>query len=293
VTPRARAIDLPAGTFHYLSWGDEHAAPILLLHGFPDHPHSWAPVAERLAAAGYRAVAPWMRGYFPSVAEGPYDLPRLGADAAALAGALADRPIAVVGHDWGAAATYAAIAASPERFACAVTLSVPHPLAFVRALRRPAQLRRSWYMFLMQVPLAAHLVQRRDFALVDRLWRAWSPGYRLPAHDRERLHRCLAASMPAPILYYRAWARGPRAALRGLRRITTPVRYLHGADDGCIGPEVATGQERWFCGPHDSAVIDGAGHFLQLEQPAAVATQILSWVARHADRDQNGCDART
>lgn len=293
MTPRAGAVDLPGGTFHYLSWGREGAPVVILLHGFPDHPHSWGPVAEILAQDGYRAIAPWMRGYFPSVAEGPYHLQQLGADAVALAGALGDGPVALVGHDWGAAATYAALAAAPEQFSCAVTLSVPHPIAFARALRRPAQLRRSWYMFLMQVPLAARLVRRRDFALIDRLWRDWSPGYRLPAADRERLHRCLAASMPAPILYYRAAARAPVRALRGLAGITTPVRYLHGADDGCIGPEAAAGQERWFAGPFDSAVIEGAGHFVQLEQPDAVATQITAWVARHGGRKQNGRDART
>jgi pimeloyl-ACP methyl ester carboxylesterase len=288
---RRGVVDVPGGRFYYLEVGDQEAPLVLCLHGFPDHPPSFGPLATRLAAAGHRVAAPWMRGYAPSQPTGPYDADRLGADAVELATALGGgAPVALVGHDWGAVATYAALAAAPARFRCAVTMAVPHPLAFARALvADPAQVARSWYMLFFQLPwLPERVVVRDDLAFVDRLWRDWSPGFRLDESDRAELFRCLAESMPAPLAYYRALLWPPGQALRRLRlasaphrRIEVPTLHLHGADDGCIGPGVGAGQERFFRGPFRSAVVDGAGHFLQLERPDTVAEHVLGWLRAH------------
>jgi pimeloyl-ACP methyl ester carboxylesterase len=261
---------------------------VIVAHGFPDHPPTFAPVIAGLAARGLDVVAPWMRGYHPSTTAGPFDADQLGADLIAVARALSGgRPTYLVGHDWGAIATYAAIA-GPDAGAitAAVTLAVPHPLAFLRALGRDGQWRRSWYMGLFQLPMSARVARARDFALVDRLWRAWSPGYRLPDDARAELHACLAASWPAPLLPYRAIVRPVAAARDRIRRaaaqsITLPVRYLHGADDGCISPGAARGQERYFAGALASEVIDGAGHFLHAELPDGVVERVDDWIAAH------------
>lgn len=262
---------------------------VIVAHGFPDHPPTFAPVIERLAARGLDVVAPWLRGYAPSTTTGPFDVDQLGADLVAVARALAgDRPTYLVGHDWGAAATYAALGAPEEMtFAAAVTLAVPHPIAFLRALRRDGQWRRSWYMGLFQLPLSDRIARARDFALIDRLWRTWSPGYRLPDAARDELHACLAASWPAPLMHYRAIARPVAAARARIRRasaqtITTPVRYLHGADDGCIAPGAARGQDRWLRGPLSAEIVDGAGHFLHVEVPDRVVERIADWIGAHS-----------
>src|SRR5687768_10783627 len=85
---------------------------VIVAHGFPDHPPTFAPVIAGLAARGLDVVAPWMRGYVPSTTAGPFDVDQLGADLLAVARALsAGRPAYLVGHDWGAIATYAALAA--------------------------------------------------------------------------------------------------------------------------------------------------------------------------------------
>jgi pimeloyl-ACP methyl ester carboxylesterase len=233
-----------------------------------------------LAAAGYRAVAPWMRGYAPSTLAGPYHAEQLAEDALAIGRALGGgRRFALIGHDWGAVATWAACARGPAELACAVTMAVPHPLAMIEHLaRRPAQVRRSWYMLFFQLPVVPErALARGDFALVDRLWRAWSPGFRLEAGPRQRLHRCLAASMPAPIQYYRAIARQLRDP-PPVGRIETPVLHLHGSEDGCIEPGAAQRQRRFLNGPFDSELIAQAGHFLQLERPAEVAARALRWL---------------
>jgi pimeloyl-ACP methyl ester carboxylesterase len=262
---------------------------VIVAHGFPDHPPTFAPVIARLAARGLDVVAPWLRGYAPSTTTGPFDVDQLGADLVAVARALAgDRPTYLVGHDWGAIAAYAALAAPAEiTFTAAVTLAVPHPIAFLRALRRDGQWRRSWYMGLFQLPLSDRIARARDFALIDRLWRTWSPGYRLADAARAELHACLAASWPAPLLHYRAIARPVAAARARIRRanaqtITTPVRYLHGADDGCIAPSAARGQDRWLRGPLSTEIVDGAGHFLHVEAPDHVALRIAEWIGAHS-----------
>jgi pimeloyl-ACP methyl ester carboxylesterase len=265
-------------------------ALVIVAHGFPDHPPTFAPVIAALASRGLDVVAPWSRGYAPSTLTGPFHADQLGADLLAIARALAaGRPAYLVGHDWGAVATYAAVAAGEDAgedtIAAAITLSVPHPIAFLRALRRDGQWRRSWYMGLFQLPFADRIARARDFALIDRLWRTWSPGVRLPPDARGELHRCLAESWPAPLAPYRAIIRPPgeaRARMqRAKRPLTTPVRYLHGADDGCISPAATRGQDRWFRGPFSEEIIPGAGHFLHVEVPDLVAARVDDWITRH------------
>ncbi|MEM7155393.1 MAG: alpha/beta hydrolase [Myxococcota bacterium] len=280
-------VETAQGRFAVLSVGDAEAPLVLCAHGFPDHPPSFGPLLCRLADAGYRAVAPWMRGYRPSVHHGPYHADQLAADLLAIADALgADERTAIVGHDWGAVATYAALQRAPQRFRRAVTMAVPHPAAFLGAVpRRPKQLVRSWYMMFFQLPrVPERALARRDHALIRRLWRDWSPGYALPDDRWQALRDCLAESMPAPIEYYRAITRPAAEALARTRRqfddgtIHTPTLYLHGADDGCIAPELAHEQGQFFAAEYQPIVLPGVGHFLQLEAPDLVADHVLKWL---------------
>jgi pimeloyl-ACP methyl ester carboxylesterase len=146
--------------------------------------------------------------------------------------------VELVGHDWGGAITYDACVTAPERIERAVTLAFPHPLTF---LSRPrlAQLRRSWYMGLFQLPGSGWMVTARDLALIDHLWRQWSPSLSLDPALQAELHEHLRASMPAPLKYYPAMLRpGMLGATRRLSQpIAVPLLQLHGADDGCILPQ--------------------------------------------------------
>lgn len=274
-------LSLPGGAFHALAWGDPAAPPLLWLHGFPDHPPTAAPFLAELARTR-RVIAPWLRGYAPSPLGGPYDLDTLAADAVALLERIADASgrADLIGHDWGAAIAYRVCATAPERVRRAVTLALPHPLTLMRALRRPAQLRRSWYMLLFQAPGAERIVRARRLALIDRLWRAWSPRFELDDERRAELHACLAASLPAPIEYYRAMVRplsGLRTRLAGWRPISTPLLQLHGEADGCVLPPRAPDERRFHA--RTLEIVSNAGHFLHLEQPAAMAVRVARWLA--------------
>ncbi|MEZ4401124.1 MAG: alpha/beta fold hydrolase [Kofleriaceae bacterium] len=271
------------GRFAALAAGAVDAPVVLVLHGFPDAPPSFAGMITALAAGGLRVIAPWLRGYAPSPLAGPYDVDTLAGDVLALADAVSpDHPVALVGHDWGAVVTYVACARAPARIRAAVTLAVPHPATFVRALARPAQLARSWYMAAFQLPGVERLAAAADFALIDRLWRRWSPGFELPDAVRRALHQTLRTSWPAPLLYYRAMTRPPAEAVARLRRrdrIAVPTLYLHGADDGCIGVEVGRGAERFFDGGYRREVVPAVGHFLAAESPAEIAARVTAWLA--------------
>ncbi len=272
----------------YLSTGADNAPLVLCLHGFPDIPRTWAPLTESLRGAGYRVVSPWLPGYAPSSLEGPYDIPALAQTILSLADELSPaEPIRVVGHDWGSIITQCATALRPERFRAAAILAVPHMLAIETNIQRyPRQLGRSAYMGLFQLPvLSDSIVRLRNFGFIERLWEAWSPGYHPGVDYFEELRVCLRSSMPAPLRYYRAM-RSPKV-IREVREvvgkspIVVPTIYLHGERDGCIGPEMLEGQEKYFSALFELVKLADAGHFLHLERPAEVSAAILRWFEGH------------
>jgi pimeloyl-ACP methyl ester carboxylesterase len=237
-TPHERltrtTFSLPLGEVHALVGGAVTARPLLFLHGFPDHPPTAVPFLEHLAET-HRVVAPWLRGYAPSPIVGPYDFDTLASDALALIDRLGGQ-VDLVGHDWGGEITYTVCAAAPSHVRRAVTLAIPHPATLIRSLAHSKQWKKSWYMGLFQLPGADYLVRRRQLALIDRLWRAWSPGFTLDSARRDELHACLERSLPAPLEYYRAILRPLTTLVARMRKaeahIATPLLQLHGSDDG-------------------------------------------------------------
>lgn len=274
--------------FWAMATGPEKGPLALFLHGFPDVPSTWEPVMERFAKTGYRCVAPWMRGYAPSTLEGPFDLERLGRDVLAIAHELAPRRrVFLVGHDWGAAATWwAMMRAGHAKFAAATTIAVPHPRLFARALRSPMQLMRSRYMAFFQVAGVAERSLDREY--IEELWRRWSPGWEPDSAHLDEVERTLRESVYAPLGYYRAMLRPRRLVwLRFVdserAMVHTPTLHLHGLDDGCIGADLARGQERFFDDvPHRLELLHGAGHFAHLERPDAVAERAIRFFRVHA-----------
>jgi len=279
-------------TFGYLSEGEGPLA--LLLHGFPDSAWTWRHLMADLAAAGYRAVAPFLRGYAPTQvpADGLYQSGAIASDAIALHEALGGEGDAVIiGHDWGALATYGAAAHAPELWRRVVVAAVPPPATVARAFFSYAQLQRSWYMFFFQSPLADMAVPMDDLVFIDRLWADWSPGYRGPdlGVDLGHVKDCLRdpANLAAALGYYRATlGSGPRSpaydaveASAG-QRLSQPSLYLHGVDDGCMGAELIDDSVLAALPAQGSRVevVADAGHFLHLERPETVNRLIVDFL---------------
>ncbi|QXC61197.1 alpha/beta hydrolase [Aquihabitans sp. G128] len=276
-------------TFGYLTEGEGPLA--LLLHGFPDTAWGWRHLIPELAGAGYRVVAPFLRGYAPTEvpSDGLYQSGAVASDAIALHEVLGgDGDAVIVGHDWGAIATYAAAGSAPERWAKVVVAAVPPLGTVANAFFSYDQLRKSWYMFFFQSPLADLAVPMDDLAFIDRLWADWSPGYDAAedlAHVKDALRD--PANLTAALGYYRATlgagAKSPEydaVEAAAALPLAQPTLYLHGVDDGCMGVELIDDSVRTALPHPDSRVelVADAGHFLQLEQPAVVNRLILDFL---------------
>src|SRR6266496_1978855 len=163
----------------------------------------------------------------------------------------------------------------------AVALAIPHPATLIRSLAHSKQWKKSWYMGLFQLPGADYLVRRRELALIDRLWRAWSPGFTLDSARRDELHACLKRSLPAPLEYYRAIVRPLTTFVDRVRKaeahIATPLLQLHGNDDGCLVPP--TDEDRRLFDARVLEVMPNLGHFLHVEAPATISARVACWLA--------------
>lgn len=270
---------------------------VLLLHGFPDDFHSFDAQLEPIAAAGYRVVAPMLRGYEPG-SQSPrdlYHLIHLAGDVFAWMDALGVKQCHLVGHDWGALTSYVAAALQPKRFASLTTLAIPHlRRSLVGVAGVPGQLVKSSYILLMQFArIAEHIVARDDYAFVESLWKLWSPDWHYSAADLEQVKSTFRAEgvVHAATQYYRCLLQPlSLSTQQSWRMLTAPVMVptlaLTGENDGCLDTRLYDSlmREQDFEGGLMVRRLPATGHFLHREDPAAVTALILDWIRRHPAR---------
>ena len=296
--PETIDVATPSVQLRALTWGPVGAPIALCLHGFPDTPYGWRKSVPHLVDAGWRVVAPFMRGYAPSSvpADGSYHVGALIDDALRVLDAAGPTGSdVVIGHDWGAM-TAAGLAALPDSpFARSVIMSVPPFASYQPWGRAPDQLRllaqlprqllRSWYIMYFQLPWLPELSASR---VVPMLWRQWSPGYD-ERHDVGLVEDAIGApeNWRAAISMYRQNFRGatPPDDYADLQPLVMkppqmPILYLHGDDDGCMAPDYITWVQRILPPGGDAFVVEEAGHFLQLEQPDVVARHIVDFLGQ-------------
>lgn len=284
-------VTLPTSELTYTCLTAGQEGPLALcLHGFPDTAHGWRYLLPALAEAGYRAVAPFMRGYAPTTipSDGQYHVATLARDATVLHEALGGESDAVIiGHDWGALATYGAAAYAPDRWRRVVTAAVPPSASMATAMTTYDQLKRSWYMFFFQVGLSDFVVSMNDLEFIARLWEDWSPGYDATI-DMSHIREALGApeNLAAALGYYRAtWGTQPvSSAYQDIQDALMapppqPTLYIHGRNDGCVGVEFAETAEAGLSAGSRLAIIEGAGHFTQVEQPEEFNRLVLDFLA--------------
>ncbi len=274
--------------FHVAEMGE--GPLVVLLHGFPQFWWSMRHQLEALAAGGYRAVAPDLRGYGAS--DKPprgYDAVTLASDVVGMIRALGARDAVIVGHDWGGFAAWCTAALYPEFARAVAVLSAPHPLRFRNALMLDprGQLRASSHLLSFQRPwLPERQLVRHDAAAVAKMLRDWSgPGWPdLEAEQRYRAHMRIPHVAHSSLEYFRWLVRsqvrpdGQRFA-RALRRpIGVPTLQLHGGLDASVLARTAAGSGRYVDGPYSWRVVEGAGHFLHEEKPKVSSAELMHWL---------------
>ena len=278
-----RSVDVGGGiTLHVREMGPSSGAPlVLLLHGFPDCSYTWRHQLPALAAAGFHAVAPDLRGYDGSSRPkgvSAYSTSVLAADIAGLVTALGEQQADVVAHDWGGGVAWTFSMLFPDKLRRLAILNAPHPITFRRHLRTLQQLKRSWYMFAFQLPVMPELgLARNDFASLRQVFRTAStrPG----AFSDEDIERHIDALRPpgaltAAINYYRAVFRDAGRSGQRARRIDAPVLVLWGDQDKFLGTELAEPGSEWVPNARVRRVPE-AGHWIQHDVPELVNDELV------------------
>jgi pimeloyl-ACP methyl ester carboxylesterase len=291
MTRAGQQLTLRHGPLAFTARSEGEGPLVLCLHGFPDNADSFRHQLPVLAEAGYQAVSVTLRGYETASqpADGDYSMAAIAGDVLAFIEQLGAPKAHLVGHDWGAAVAYVAGAAAPGRLHSLTTIAVPHSGRFVTEIVRfPRQLALSWYMGFFQLRgVSEYAVRRNGFRFVRRLWRDWSPGWDVPDDVLDDVTATLRQPgvVRAALDYYRAalslsaYTPSGRAAARFAVRV--PTLAITGERDGCIDASVFECMmypQDFPAGLKVECVRD-AGHFVHQEQPDAVNSLLLSWLA--------------
>jgi pimeloyl-ACP methyl ester carboxylesterase len=234
--------------------GPDHAPAVLLLHGFPQSSHCWRLVRPHLD--GFRTIAPDQRGYSPGTEADSYAMPELVKDALGILDALGIDKAHVVGHDWGAAVAWQLTSRHPDRVRTLTAVSVPHPQAFVHALRTDDDQRtRSQYM--------------RDFS---------EPGYAatLLADDGKRFREMFGPTPGVDVDHMLRMAKQPGALDAWLQwyadqrlehsitapKVTVPTLHVWSDQDPALGRAGTEATAAWVDAPYRLEVLEGISHWI-------------------------------
>lgn len=285
-----KRLNVNGTTLSYLEQGEGKL--MLFLHGFPDNALTFRKQIDYFSQKGFKVVAPYMRGYFPSdiPADDKYYTITLGKDIVELVKSLTSEKAIVVGHDWGATAAHSAAMLAPELFKKIITASVARGTFSKALIANPEQQRKSWYIYFFQTAIAETAITFNDYDFIKRLYKDWSTeGWKVPEDHIQNVietFKCQGVTKAA-INYYRCFFDKSKLSLKEeeeqkritFGKITIPTLYLHGESDGCIGVEVCNGMEDYFGDNFQKKIIKNAGHFIHLEKPDEFNETILKFVS--------------
>jgi pimeloyl-ACP methyl ester carboxylesterase len=265
---------------------------VFLLHGWPDAPVAWEPVAGALRKRGFRTVTPYLRGSHPTEFLSP-DTPRYAASVAMaqdvidLADKLGIARFYVLGHDWGARIAYSLAVLFPERVQAIVTLALPYQPRGEFLLGSFEQSRRFWYQFFQCTDAGAAAVRRDPVGFARIQWDTWGPAgwykeedflhasahFDQPDWAEITLNAYRSRYLPAETVDDRYDEL--RVRLRSTVEVRAPTTMIQGAEDYCDLPAASEGQEEHFSWGYERIVLAGVGHFPHREAPAAVIDAAL------------------
>ena len=264
-----------------LAYLDEGSGPlVVLVHGFPDTPATWDTIRPSLVAAGYRVVTPWTRGYAPSgiPADRMTSPETMGRDIVDLIAYLGEKTAVVVGHDWGAAAAYAAATLAPEVVTQLVTIAIPHPGTLHLT---PRQLWKGRHFVYLAGRRGVRIMEKDDFAHVDELYHRWAPGWDVPPAEIEAVKASFRqpGSVDAALGYYRG-AREPEPLFD--QKISVPTLAICGADDAFTPQDFARAATA-FTGPYSFVVLPGE-HWPQHQSADAFRQTLMDFLANSPEK---------
>lgn len=264
---------------HYVEAGD--GPLVLLLHGFPEFWYSWRLQIEPLVKAGYRVVAPDLRGY--NLSSGPddftaYTADKLAADVHGLIRELGAASAMVVGHDWGGSVAWSLAMNHPEVVDRLVILNAAHPRKLNEGLKSPRQLLRSWYFFYFQFPgLPERRAARNGWEFFKGFQRDARPPYTQQENDRYVEAWSQPGAAKAMIDYYRAAVR--LGSKQKVLPISAPTLVIWGQGDRYLGPDLAE--------PHQEDVpnldrverLPNASHWVHHDEAERVNKLLIDFLA--------------
>jgi pimeloyl-ACP methyl ester carboxylesterase len=253
--------------------GAPAAETVLLLHGFPDSNKLWRYQVPVLREAGYRTVAPDLRGFGESDRPGELDGYRLTAsvqDMVAVLDALGVGTAHVVCHDFGAVVGWLLGALQPDRVGRLAALSVGHPMAGRRMTIE--QREKQWYTLLFQFEgVAEELLRRDDWALL----REWTAGAGDQANWLADLSR--PGALTAGLNWYRANMHPGRQLRNGpaVPSVAAPTLGVWSDGDRYLTEDGMLRSAEFVTGPWRYERVSGASHWMQLDQPELVNRLLL------------------
>ncbi len=269
---------------HYVEAGT--GPLVLLLHGFPEFHEGWRHQIPALAAAGFRVIAPDLRGYNRSdkpPGAAAYRIECLVDDVVGLIRHAGEESAALVGHDWGGTIAFAAAMSHPETIERIGVLNAPHPATFARELRSFDQMRRSSYAAAFQVPkLPEAILRARDFALLRRVLRR-DPS-RPGAFTEADIDAYVAAwsqpgALTAAINYYRAAARSRLLARGRFQPIQQPTLLIWGDRDRYLRRSLSVGLSEWIPNVRIEH-LPNASHWVQHDEPDRVNALLIDFLGQ-------------
>lgn len=279
----------------YLEWNPQGARTAILLHGWPDSPACWRAVAPVLADAGWRVLAPALRGFAPTrfrQASTPRSgqLSALGRDVLDFIEVLGLERPALIGHDWGARAAANACGLQAGVASRLVMLSVGYGTNDPKQPLPLAQARNYWYHWYMATPRGEQTVRQQREAFARQMWDTWAPAGWYEPSDFDEAAQAFQGDDWADVVlhsYRHRWgfAEGDPAYAQDEARLSptpplsVPTLVLHGGADSCNLPESSAGREAFFQARYERQVLDGVGHFPQREAPELVAEAVLRFIS--------------
>ena len=267
----------------------------LLLHGWPDDPHTWAPVAARLQNAGWRVVVPYLRGFgrtrFLVDDRDRYADPvTLTRDALDLADALNLKSFAIGGHDWGARVAYVLACLYPYRVSHCAALSIGWGVSKPPAPLDLRQIQAFWYQWFIGLG-RGHELLADTHKLAAHFWNEWCIARKPDVALISRLAKCFENPDWIKVVehYYNVrWGLSPpdqavndlTKRVAGHQTIDVPTLCIHGQSDPCVLPSASASKEKFFSGYYERVLLEGVGHFPQFEAPEETSQLLLEFFER-------------